>query len=78
MVETDEEDIPATLLELLNYIIHFERCIPFLTSCLKIVVTLPSTTASSNEEFQYPLEGQRPECEHEVFATRVVGASGAR
>ena len=51
LISPEEEDIPTTLLELLNYVIPFEKCMPSLTSCLKIAVTLPCTTASNERSF---------------------------
>ena len=51
MISPEEEDIPTTLLELLNYVIPLEKCMPSLTSCLKIAVTLPCTTASNERSF---------------------------
>ena len=49
--DSNEEDSPSTLLDLLNYIIPFEKCMPYLTSCIKIAVTLPCTTVSNGRTF---------------------------
>ena len=35
--DSNEEETPSTLLDLLNYIIPFEKCMPYLTSCIKNV-----------------------------------------
>ena len=49
--DSNEEDIPSTLLDLLNDIIPFEKCMPYLTSCIQIAVTLTCTIASNERSF---------------------------
>ena len=36
--DSNEKETPLTLLDVLKFIIPFEKCMPYLTSCIKIAV----------------------------------------